>query len=73
MTIVTTLTGSVYEVDYGHMRARKAGESWRPISVGEFVAGRLVLVWANTDDDEATLTSKIVEVKREDSSTIRFG
>ena len=73
MTIVKTLNGSTYEVDYGHMRARKVSDPWRPISVGEFVGGRLVLVWSDTDDDEATLTSKIVEIKRDDGSTQRFG
>lgn len=84
--IVHTESGSSYEIDEGHSRARRVtgyadptemcADGWRRYDACEFVAGRLCLVWTDVPGKDfgqrGTLTSRVVWVERNDGSVLSF-
>jgi hypothetical protein len=68
--IVETQSGSVYEIDEGHRRARLQGDDWRHYDAMQFIGGRLCIMWDHTD---TVLTTPVVRVKRDDGTELLFG
>lgn len=82
--IVTTQSGSRYEIDLAELRARKiegdptemTSDGWRPLETVSIYAGRLLLVWDAPGviaGNRATLTSPVVHVEHDAGTETRLG